>query len=219
MSEFINTSFPINERVLNFRDISLYNPKIQSGIVFRSASMTSVQDNIHFEDFIRTRKIQTIIDLRADREVAEGKYSEASLKYFRWVHTPFDPWNQSIDFQATNQNGTDIEKAYRFFALQCKKSILEAIEAIIHENESIVIHCHAGKDRTGILVTLLHLASGADEAIIYNEYLASESDTKKEYMNIILEIIQQHNGITDYLLSCGLTSHQLSLLNKRLLKI
>jgi protein tyrosine/serine phosphatase len=176
------------------------------------------QNESFFEDFIKQKNIKTVIDLRAEREITESNYTEKSLENFTWVHTPFDPWNQSIEFQTTYSQGTNIEIAYRFFSLECKQSIKKAIEAILLEQNSTAIHCFAGKDRTGIFISLLHLLSGAELESIYNDYLATEMDTKKEYLTIAIDIIREQNGIENYLLSCGLDKNQLSQLKLKLLR-
>ena len=202
----------------NFRDISLHNPKIKSGLIYRTATMTLFQNENFFEEFISEKKIKTVIDLRAEKEVAESNYTENSLTNFIWVHTPFDPWSQSLEFQATHHQGSNIEIAYRFFSIECKHSIKKAVEAILQEQNSTAIHCYAGKDRTGIFISMLHLLSGAELETVYNDYLATETDTKKEYLNIALEIIKHENGIENYLLSCGLNEKQISQLKQKLLK-
>jgi protein tyrosine/serine phosphatase/predicted nucleotidyltransferase len=201
----------------NFRDISQHNPKIRSGVIYRTATMTLFQKEDFFGEFIQAKKIKTVVDLRAEKEVKESNYTENSLRHFNWVHAPFDPWNQSIEFQAEQHQGTDIEIAYRFFIIECKNSIQRAIEAILNEQNSTAIHCYAGKDRTGIFISLLHLLSGAEIETVYNDYLATETDTKKEYLNIILDIIDNHNGIEEYLLSCGLLYDQIFKLKKKLI--
>lgn len=200
----------------NFRDISNHNSKIKQGIIYRTATMTLFQNESFFENFIYEKKIKTVIDLRADREVAENNYTDTSLEKINWVHTPFDPWNQSIDFQANYHHGSDIEIAYRFFAIECKESIRKAIEAIIAEPHSTAIHCHAGKDRTGIFISMLHLLVDADLTTVYSDYLATEMDTKKEYLDIFLDIVEKHGGIKNYLLSCELSPIQIEQLNQKL---
>jgi protein tyrosine/serine phosphatase/predicted nucleotidyltransferase len=203
----------------NFRDISLYNSSIKKGLIYRTASLTLFQNESFFESFIHAKKIGTVIDLRAEREVKESGYNENSLKLFKWIHASFDPWNQSLEFQNTYYHGTDIEIAYMYFTIECKNSIKKAIESILKEENSIVIHCFAGKDRTGILVSILHLLSGADLSIVYDDYLASESDTKRELLNSIIEIINEHGGVVKYLLSCGLTVNQVQEIKDKLIVI
>lgn len=201
----------------NFRDISTHNPKIRSNLVYRTATLTLFQNESVFEQFIAENKINTVIDLRAEREVTESSYSGANLDKINWVHAPFDPWNQSKVFRSMNKQGTDIEIAYRFFALECKNHIKKALEAILEEQHATAIHCFAGKDRTGILISMLHLLSEADLETIYNDYLASEVDTKKEYLQIVLDIISDHNGIESYLLTCGLKENQIAELKGKII--
>ena len=201
----------------NFRDINLHNAKIRKGVIFRTATMTLFQNENFFGDFLTENKIKTVIDLRADKELTESNYTEASLQKFVWIHTPFDPWNQSIEFQATHHQGNNIEIAYRFFAIECKPSIKAAFEAILQAPNATAIHCYAGKDRTGIIISMIHLLSGAEMEIVYNDYLATESDTKKEYLDIIIDIIEKHGGIENYLISSGLSENQILQLKQRLL--
>ena len=201
----------------NFRDISTNNPKIRSGIVYRTATMALFQNEPFFEVFIDDKQIKTVIDLRADWEIMDLPYNENTLSKFNYVNTPFDPWNQSIEFQATHHHGTNIEIAYRFFAIECKSSIKDILEAILNEQNATAIHCHAGKDRTGIVISLLHLLSGADLNVVYNDYLATEMDTKKEYLNIVLDIINEKGGIIPYLIDCGLQQTQVKQLKNKLL--
>ena len=90
------------------------------------------------------------------------------------------------------------------------------METIISEDDAITIHCHAGKDRTGILISMLHLLSGADKNVVYNDYLATEMDTKKEYLDIVLNIIESKGGIEYYLMDCGLSFDQVEQLKMKI---
>jgi protein tyrosine/serine phosphatase/predicted nucleotidyltransferase len=201
----------------NFRDISANNPKIKSGIVYRTATMMLFQDESFFETFLNEKQIKTVVDLRTDKEIKDLPYNENSLSLFNYVKAPFDPWSQSIEFQATHHYGSNIEIAYRFFGIECKSSIKQTMEAIINEENATAVHCHAGKDRTGILISLLHLLSEADLNVVYTDYLATEMDTKKEYLNIMLDIINEKGGIVPYLIDCGLQQTQVEQLKNKLL--
>jgi protein tyrosine phosphatase len=101
--------------------------------------------------------------------------------------------------------------------MECKESIKKGMEAIIYSENATAIHCHAGKDRTGIFVSLIHLLSGTDKSVVYNDYLASELDTKKAHLDIVLGIIDKKGGIEPYLLDCGLQQTQIQQLKGKLL--
>jgi len=197
----------------NFRDISKFNQKLKKNFIFRGSALSLIKEENILIDMLQKHNIKTIIDLRADREILEDSYSENLKSKFNIVHAPFDPWNQSVEFKTLYNTGTNIEIAYRFFALDCKSSVKKIIETIIANNEnSIYIHCFAGKDRTGFIITLLHLLSNASIQSIYNDYLASEMDVELKHLQIILEIIEQEGGIENYLKNCALSQYQINYL-------
>jgi protein tyrosine/serine phosphatase len=205
--------------VWNFRDISKYNSKIiQSGKIYRTSSLTRYQKENGFEGFLKQNHITQILDLRADREIEIDAYNADSLKLFKYVNTPFDPWNQSIAFQNTHNTGTNAEIAYHFFMMECKFSIKRVMESLLsNPNDATAIHCHAGKDRTGIIIIMLHLLAGASENDILTDYLASEMDTNKILFGIVSSEIEKQGGIQPYLLSCDLSNLQIQSLKKQLM--
>jgi protein tyrosine/serine phosphatase len=163
------------------------------------------------------KNIKTIIDLRADKEIAESPYNDDILSKINYVMAQLDPWNQPEWFKEKYNYGTNEEIAYRFFVIGCKDKIKKAIEAIINAEDAVVVHCFAGKDRTGIFVSLLHLLVDTPMEIIYTDYLASEIDVKPYRLEMVLNIINEHGGIVPYLMDCGLHETQIEQLKYKLL--
>jgi protein tyrosine/serine phosphatase/predicted nucleotidyltransferase len=202
----------------NFRDISTHNSKIKSGRIYRTATMTLFQNENRFDELLNEKQIKTVIDLRADKEIEELPYHEQTLSKFKYIKAQLDPWNQPEWFKEKHHQGTNEEIAYRFFAIGCNVQIKNAMEAIINEElGSVAVHCFAGKDRTGIFISMLHLLVNTPMEIIYADYLASEVDVKISRLNLVLDIITEKGGIEPYLLSCGLTDNQISKLKQKLL--
>lgn len=202
----------------NFRDISTHNSKIKSGRIYRTATMTLFQNENRFDELLNEKQIKTVIDLRADKEIEELPYHEQTLSKFKYIKAQLDPWNQPEWFKEKHHQGTNEEIAYRFFAIGCNDQIKNAMEAIINEElGSVAVHCFAGKDRTGIFISMLHLLADTPMEIIYADYLASEVDVKISRLNLVLDIITEKGGIEPYLLSCGLTTNQISKLKQKLL--
>lgn len=202
----------------NFRDISTHNSKIKSGRIYRTATMTLFQNENRFDELLNEKQIKTVIDLRADKEIEELSYHEQTLSKFKYIKAQLDPWNQPEWFKEKHHQGTNEEIAYRFFAIGCNDQIKNAMEAIINEElGSVAVHCFAGKDRTGIFISMLHLLADTPMEIIYADYLASEVDVKISRLNLVLDIITEKGGIEPYLLSCGLTTNQISKLKQKLL--
>ncbi len=201
----------------NFRDISTHNTKIKSGVVYRTATMSIFQEENRFEKLLSSKRIKTVVDLRADREIDELPYDDNTLSKINYVKAQFDPWNQPEWFKEKYHYGTNDEIAYRFFAIGCKDQIKKALEAIINEENATAVHCFAGKDRTGIFISLLHLLVDTPLETIYADYLASEVDVKPYRLKIVLDIINKKGGIVPYLIDCGLLPIQIEQLKNKLL--
>jgi len=102
--------------------------------------------------------------------------------------------------------------------IACKAKIKAALEATIEEEiGAVAVHCFAGKDRTGILISMLHLLADTPIETIHADYLASEVDVKLHRLNLVLDIIKETGGIEPYLISCGLNDIQISKLKQKLL--
>lgn len=200
----------------NFRDISKFNPKIKQGIIYRSSALCLYKEDLRLNAILEKYNITSIIDLRADRELKECNYNKEQKSNYNIIHAPFDPWAQSVEFQNTYNTGTNAEIAYQFFSIECKSSIKRVIETILNLEGAVDVHCHAGKDRTGIVIALFYLLSGANENEIFLDYLASEMDTKKSYLQIFLDIVKDTGGVEIYLQTCKLTETQIDKLKQKI---
>jgi len=202
----------------NFRDVSSFNPKIKPGILYRTATLSLCQHENRLNQLLEKHKIKSIIDLRATREVDELPYQTDILNSVKYTHAPFDPWNQPDWFKALEIGGSNADIAYSFFSIACNEQVKQVMEEIInHKEGAIAIHCYAGKDRTGIIISLLHLLVDTPLELVYADYLASESDTIAERLDILLNIINQKGGIVSYLLGCGLTASQIDELKLKIM--
>jgi len=203
----------------NFRDVSTFNSQIMPNVIFRTATMSVFQHEKQFEELLAVNNIKTVIDLRADSEIEEKPYTEKTLSKFKYIKAQLDPWNQPAWFKNDYHYGTNDEIAYRFFAIGCRDKIKTAFEAIINEQEgAVAIHCFAGKDRTGIFVSMIHLLTGTPIEIIEDDYLASEVDVKLYRLKMVLDIIESEGGIESYLVNCEITPEQILQLKEKILR-
>lgn len=207
----------VRDRFWNLRDAAKFNERIKPGQVFRSAAFCLMQPTEDVRSFFQQKNICTVIDLRADRELAEHPYSPEQLGNVRYVHAPFDPWKQSENFRQAHAHLTDHSVvAYYFFMKCCGESVARVFHVFAEAEEAVLLHCHAGKDRTGIVLTLLHLLSGAGGEAVIRDYLASEMDTRPELLDIILQVVQEKGGIEGYLKYCGVPDFHLHQIRQRL---
>jgi predicted nucleotidyltransferase/protein tyrosine phosphatase (PTP) superfamily phosphohydrolase (DUF442 family) len=201
----------------NLRDISKHNPCIRPGRVFRSASPTLLQYHPQVRVVFTHHQITDVIDLRDHQEVEASPYAADFLVQFNYHHLPIDPKKQSEVFQQQHaQTGTHVQIAYRYFALECREQIARTIRVLLEAEGAVLIHCHAGKDRTGALVTVLHLLTETPREVWIEDYLASEMDTTAAHLDAFLEQIEAEGGVRDYLRNCGLTVSEIEALTEKL---
>lgn len=202
----------------NFRDISKYNPRFTSGQVFRSSALSLIPETERQVQLLESKGIGTIIDLRAQEKEIDrvGRYAPQLLERVNYVHVPLDVWNQPEWFKENYHHGAHIEIAYRFFALGCKAAIRRVMETLLSAEDGVVIHCFAGKDRTGFIISLLSLLVGSPRGEVFMDYLASEYDVETGYLDICLQEVELEGGITPYLQSCDLTLGQIEALREKL---
>jgi protein tyrosine/serine phosphatase len=188
-------------------------------------------------EVVRSAGVSRIIDLRADAELAEAP-------------TPFsgDPLARQIAVQepADPQGRTTIVDTCTDMLDQHPQRFAAAFRAFIEAPEgAVVVHCHGGKDRTGIVVALALSIAGvprdeivadyglskANFASLLAEQLAAEPDeslhpemiefrdTRAESLVAILRHLDtQYGGPEAYLLKTGLTQDDLSAIRARLLQ-
>jgi protein tyrosine/serine phosphatase len=210
--EFVYT----RDFIWNFRDVAMINTKMKTNKIFRSSSLTRYQNESFFADFIKQHKINKIVDLRDTDEYAKNPYSEDSKKLFEHLHLSIDPRNQSEEFKKNYHYGTDVQIAYRHFALGHRHIFRAIFEKIDPEKETFLIHCHAGKDRTGSVVALLSLLIGEELENVHRDYMESEMDTNIENLNAFFEIIQKNGNVENFLLECGINQEKINHWKKQL---
>jgi protein tyrosine/serine phosphatase len=110
--------------------------------------------------------VARVIDLRAEAEAASPAHPYAGAPSYRnepWLDVSLDADATLVDFYlgSLDRNTARIASVVRSF-----------VDA---PSGAVVVHCAAGKDRTGIVVALLLLAAGVPRRHVVDDYALSES--------------------------------------------
>jgi protein-tyrosine phosphatase len=181
--------------VPNFRDLGGIpaggEKKIKNGIIFRSAN----PDTISKEDIkkLHSLNIRTIIDLRAP---GERKKRKKSMDHIDVLSLP-------LDFQQTTRERlkpvlnkknseamiSDISNSLYLEILDATQPIFKEIMDVLCKPERcpVLIHCHVGKDRTGIISALILHALGTERQLIIDDYLKSNDALRPFFRKMLLK--------------------------------
>jgi protein tyrosine phosphatase (PTP) superfamily phosphohydrolase (DUF442 family) len=77
-----------------------------------------------------------------------------------------------------------LEEIYDFLLVERAPQLTEAVAAIADSSGPVLVHCTAGKDRTGLVVALALLASGHDEEHVVADYALSADTVRAERRDI-----------------------------------
>ena len=178
------------ESIHNFRDFGGYKTKngtmLKKGLLFRSGSLA----NISHGDMLQLSElgVRTICDLRSRREMRDQPDSIPEYWNGRYVHIPINGGMQpesgyisqlySLLFgEARKINFNDVAiEAYRKYVTEFRSGYAEIIKLTSQsENLPILIHCTAGKDRTGFACSLIQLLLEVPFELVMQDYLRTNN--------------------------------------------
>lgn len=206
IKEFCETIFQ-RDYFWNLRDIAKITPQtVQENRIYRSSTLFKYVSNQYFEDWIRKRGIKTIIDLQTKGELKQRFYPEEFLKEFNYYNIPLFPivGDDKGDIRQSKDKNS-ILTSYQWALKHRGEQIKEIFEILAHtDNYPLIIHCYAGKDRTGIIVALLHLLLGTPKELILEDYLTSSVNTLTEDIESVFSYIEFMGGIKKFLENIGI---------------
>jgi protein tyrosine/serine phosphatase len=208
----------IQQIIPNFRDLAEFNQTyIKPGMIFRSSSPISFQSPELLHCMIGLG-LKSIVDLRSAVEIGYASYNDDFLNYFNyyWVHIDISMPTEVLVKEGVNT--LSFYKQFCWYTLFYNKNQVRRIFNILSrpENYSVVLHCHAGRDRTGIIASLILLMLNAPEPNIIQDYLATDAFTQSDDMEFVFQQIEEVGGIMKYLTSCGLQKNTIEDLIERL---
>ncbi|MFJ2879706.1 tyrosine-protein phosphatase [Streptomyces sp. NPDC086796] len=161
--------------LLNFRDPASADPRgerIRPGILFRSAQPDPVADAATVRE-LYTRGIRVIVDLRSPDERGDDDWAAAEEAGITVVRAPIVPDDTDAIAGpgiASLRTSADLGRFYADLAASAPTAVADAVRAAAGPGAAL-LHCAAGKDRTGLLVALLLELAGVSDDKIADDYV------------------------------------------------
>jgi protein-tyrosine phosphatase len=212
----------------NFRDIGGLKTNggspTKAGILYRSAQPTKI-DGVTFQELLQHHGIVSIIDLRSSEEFGGSILSDEAFEY----HHRSIPLFPVINHSWVNPKDTSPEATSRryFEMLEVGAvSIRRIIEQIVSEPDGgVLIHCAAGRDRTGIVFAVLLGLVNVEKGEIAFDYGKSNLVVSDGYfaqpdtiIHLFDLIDSKYGSILDFMLSTGISQEYLNVLKNRVVE-
>ncbi|MGW5559989.1 tyrosine-protein phosphatase [Micromonospora sp. NPDC003944] len=229
----------------NFRDVGGYvghdDRPVRRGRLYRSDSLHRLTEQDR--DAFAAIGIRTVVDLRRPTEVErDGRVPAYQGLTYRNIHPEHDDWTKT-----PHEEGASLARyladRYADLAQTGTAGLAEAVGLIADSaNAPVVVHCVAGKDRTGIVCALTLAVLGVDDDDTTADYALSSAASARysawlatvmpngaevpapflsspaEAMQIFLDELRAgHGSVEAYLRHAGVTDEQLAALRDHLL--
>ena len=158
------------------------------GVLLRSDNLQALSDD-DVRRLIADHALEVVIDLRTEIEVVmEGPGPLTREATVRIEHRSLYPdsggntdleadtvqvevWGPAIAGEFAGE--TPAVRAYLSYLRRRPDSIVAAVRTIARTERAVLVHCAAGKDRTGVVVALALDAVGVDREVIVGDYLVT----------------------------------------------
>ncbi len=191
------------EACFNFRDVGGYRAgdgrTVRWGRYFRAGR----QDRMTLADLDRLRQlgIRTQIDLRAPAEVSDqgrGPLEEMGAQY---LHVPVIPEGGSEELaRIVGDTGISGKRYLAYLELGSETWVRLFDLFASEELQAFVVHCTAGKDRTGVATAFLLSVLGVERDDIIDDYRLTNRDVERQ-----VDFIESTIGLPEGMDRAGLT--------------
>lgn len=173
--------FVVVDGVVNIRDLGGYDSMHSNGAVkpkaiLRSGEMTHITDA--GKQQLKELGVRKVFDLRADVEIKRYNALTQVINGVEIIRVPItakewaDPTLLAARLKAFGEKERETFVVTYTEFLEDGRSAYETIFTYLRDepNPHCLVHCTAGKDRTGVFACLLLMLLGVDDEVIANDY-------------------------------------------------
>ncbi|MGW1678691.1 tyrosine-protein phosphatase [Saccharopolyspora sp. NPDC002376] len=169
----MSTTDPLDQLV-NLRDLGGQpigdGATTRTGVVYRSDAPHSGD---RAPEGMPSWPPKVVVDLRDSWE-AEGKqHPLAEVAEVR--HVPLLEDLEEVELEL-DDSAHDLTKLYQTILQGARKKLVEVFRIVLEADGPVLIHCAAGKDRTGVSAALLLSAAGVREDVIVADYARTDQN-------------------------------------------
>ena len=182
IDDYLERHYPF-EGCFNFRDIGGYlnqeGKRVKKGLYFRAGR----QDRMSDEDLsqLSDLKISTQIDLRRPDEVLEQGKGPLESMGANYINIAVIPEGGSDQLSRLVGDTAISGRRYLGYLEFGPTTWLRLFGILANEdNLPVVLHCTAGKDRTGVSTAFLLSILGVSRDVIEADYLLTNLDTERQ---------------------------------------
>jgi protein-tyrosine phosphatase len=175
-----------NQRILrlggvrNLRDVGGYPTRDSRRTRWRTLYRSDCLDKLDpaGQAWLIDAGLRSVVDIRGDDEVAERPNVFAASKEVKYRPFPLFEGPPPDDLQPDLHNG------YRREVDLLGRRLAELLEALLEADTlPTVVHCAAGKDRTGIVIAVILAAVGTEPGVIAEDYAMSQACLGATYLD------------------------------------
>ncbi|HEX6499951.1 MAG TPA: tyrosine-protein phosphatase [Micromonosporaceae bacterium] len=163
--------------LFNFRDLGGYPTADGRTVRWRRLFRSDSPHRLNGDDLTEFAKlgVRTVIDLRRPSEVdRDGRIPELPGLTYRHLHPRHREW-QEYPFDPVAGQARFLADRYLELAEDGIDTYGEALRVVADSrNAPVIVHCFAGKDRTGVLCAVTLGLLGVDDDTIADEYALTE---------------------------------------------
>ncbi|WP_308289090.1 tyrosine-protein phosphatase [Microbacterium trichothecenolyticum] len=166
----VTLSDPVVPGAVNLRDVGglrAGTTMTRYGVLFRSGNLARL--GAKGGKALATLGLRRIIDLRADDEVAR---EPSRIRGLDVVTQRVPLFLGSVD--SFFRDDLSLDEMYRLIVDESSDGVVAVVRGILADQPALV-HCTAGKDRTGVTVALTLAAAGVDADEVVADYARTEA--------------------------------------------
>ncbi|MFJ3957975.1 tyrosine-protein phosphatase [Arthrobacter sp. NPDC090010] len=176
-------------KTYNFRDLGALpagSGLTLSGVLYRSDALHLLTDE--GRERLRELKVATVLDLRDDDEVQRSPSALAGLE--------LEVLRGNVLAGALGSSLRQLptlQGLYRLILAQGGDVAVQLARRVLHNaalGQGTLVHCTAGKDRTGVMIALLLDAVGVDREAVVLDYSGTAANLSGEWLDGVVVLME-----------------------------